>query len=307
MEAKTANEVPLRKILNTYGRDIIRSYHGYDMYQSPFREETHPSFQVRQDNTWKDFGSGEYGSAIDLVIKLEQCTFLDAMKIFESGKFGINNEIKQIKIAPKEPKTKKLIITKVAPLQNKALLNYMKAERGIDPAISSKYCKEVYYIREGSNQNLYAVAFMNDSGGMEYRNGAGYKGAFINKDITTIDNGNNNQCAVFEGFIDFLSYLQMTKGNSQKQNIDFVILNSVSMVEKAIPFLQKYKCVNCFLDNDAAGLAAYNKIKQNTKQAINESHYIFSEYKDLNEYLTDQLKKNRTDKTNIHPRHCRKV
>lgn len=292
MEAKTANETPLRDILNAYDRDVIRSYHGYDMYQSPFRTETHPSLQVKlNSNTWKDFGTGEFGSAVDLVMKLEGCSFLEAMQIFEAGKFGTG--IRQSDPTPrkKEAEVKKVFISKLAPLQNKALLNYLKEQRGIEPDIAKRFCQEVYYKRDGNDKNLFAVAFLNDSGGMEYRNGAGYKGAFVNKDITSIDQG-NDKCAVFEGFIDFLSYLQMTKGQPEKQGIDFVILNSVSMVEKAMPFLEKHQSAHCFLDNDPAGNKAFNRIKHSVPLAINESRFLYPDHKDLNEYWTDQLKKN---------------
>lgn len=290
MEAKDANTIPLEQILNVYGREIVRSYSGYDMYQSPFRKETHPSFQViHRSNTWKDFGTGEFGSTVDLVMKMEQCSFLQAMNLFETGKFGLSYKSATLHAKHPEPEVKKAVICKIATLQNKILLGYLKEQRGIDFDIATTFCKEVYYKREGNEKNLFAVAFMNDSGGLEYRNGAGYKGAFVNKDITTIDNG-SSQCAVFEGFMDFLSYQQMMKGKTEKLNIDFVILNSVAMVDKAIPFLEKHSCLNCFLDNDPAGLTAFSRINQLPVTVVNESKYLYPEKKDLNEFWVDLLR-----------------
>lgn len=293
MEAKNANAIPLEEILAAYGRLKVRSYCGYDMYQSPFREESHPSFQViHSSNTWKDFGTGEFGSAVDLVMKMEKCTFVQAMSVFDSGKLGQipHNYTPPIKQPVSKPQPTKAIICKIAPLQNQILLHYLKEQRGIDPDIATCLCKEVYYKREGSDKNLFAVAFTNDSGGLEYRNGAGYKGCFINKDITTINRG-SDQCAVFEGFMDFLTYHQMMKGKPDKLNIDFVILNSVAMVEKAVPFLEKHSLVNCFLDNDPAGRAAFSRINRLPITVINESRYLYPEKKDLNEFWVERLKR----------------
>lgn len=293
MEAKNANAIPLEEILAAYGRPKVRSYCGYDMYQSPFREESHPSFQViHSSNTWKDFGTGEFGSAVDLVMKMEKCTFVQAMSVFDRGKLGQipHNYTSPIKQPVSKPQPTKAIICKIAPLQNKILLHYLKEQRGIDPDIATCLCKEVYYKREGSDKNLFAVAFTNDSAGLEYRNGAGYKGCFINKDITTINKG-SGQCAVFEGFMDFLTYHQMMKGKPDRLNIDFVILNSVAMVEKAVPFLEKHSRVNCFLDNDPAGRAAFSRINQLPVTVVNESKYLYPENKDLNEFWVEWLKR----------------
>lgn len=296
MEALNANKIPIKKILEKYNCYPAKSYGNYEMYCSPFREDTTPSFQVLlEKNIWKDHGSGEFGSAVDLVMKIEKCGFLEAMRIFENETFGnhaINSE--QPISKPTTPKVSSQVV-KTADLQNKTLLSYMKQERGIDQDIAMRFCKEVYYKRENSDKNLFAVAFLNDSGGLEYRNGAGYKGAFINKDITTINN-NSNQCAVFEGFIDFLTYQQLMKGKEDKLNIDFVILNSVAMLERALPFITKHERINCFLDNDPAGNNALSKIKRNSAtKVINESQYLFADKKDLNEFWVDQLKKKQNE------------
>lgn len=295
MESKQANQIPIEDIMEAYGRSCIRHYSGYDMYKSPFREEGQPSFQVvLSSNTWKDFGSGEFGSAIDLVMKMEKCSFKEAMQLFDTKKFGEN--IGGYMREPKREKevVSKVTISKVAPLQNKILLSYLKDQRGIDASVAAKFCKEVYYKQEGSEKNFFAVAFMNDSGGMEYRNGAGYKGSFVTKDITHITN-NSNRCAIFEGYMDFLSYQQIMKDKPEKLNIDYIVLNSVSMINKAISHIQEkgYQVINCFLDNDPAGKNAFNKIKdcRENLTIVNESARVYPSFKDLNQFWTDQLKK----------------
>lgn len=303
MESKQANQIPIEDIMEAYGRSCIRHYSGYDMYKSPFREEGHPSFQVvLSSNTWKDFGSGEFGSAIDLVMKMEKCSFKEAIQLFDTKKFGENFDSTTREKRKEREVVSKVTISKIAPLVNKTLLSYLKDQRGIDASIATQFCKEVYYKQEGSDKNFFAVAFMNDSGGIEYRNGAGYKGSFISKDITRINN-DNDRCAVFEGFMDFLSYLQIMKNKPDKQKIDFIILNSTSMVNKAISIIQEkgYKTINCFIDNDAPGRAAFNKIKEscNNSIVVNESARVYPTFKDLNQFWTDQLKKKQAE--NLRP------
>lgn len=55
------------------------------------------------------------------------------------------------------------------------------------------------------------------------------------KDITTIRNG-VKEAFVFEGFIDFLSFMAINKNQAVSES-DFVILNSVSFFEKARVFM----------------------------------------------------------------------
>ena len=50
---------------------------------NPFRKERSPSNSLhlnRKTNRWCDYGSGGYGSNIDLVMKLEGCTFREALE-----------------------------------------------------------------------------------------------------------------------------------------------------------------------------------------------------------------------------------
>ena len=91
MESKVANQIPIADILEKYGCEIVKSYCGYDMYKSPFREEKTSSFKVDiGTNRWQDFGEGTFGSAVDLVMRLENCSFSAAMKIFEENNFSGN-------------------------------------------------------------------------------------------------------------------------------------------------------------------------------------------------------------------------
>ena len=91
MESKEANKILLKEILSKYNRVPEKCYGAYDMYKSPFRDEKAASFKVNKNtNKWADLGDGSYGGVVDLVMKLECCCFLDAMKKIEEREFKVS-------------------------------------------------------------------------------------------------------------------------------------------------------------------------------------------------------------------------
>ena len=79
----------------------------------------------------------------------------------------------------------------------------------IDSDIGRMFCKEVHY--ELRQRRYFALAFGNISGGYEVRNPY-YKGCIKNKDISLIPQSRGeaqSRVCLFEGFMDFLSYLTL--------------------------------------------------------------------------------------------------
>lgn len=71
--------IPIKDYLQQKGIYPTKIYSGYGLYKSPFRNEKTPSFKVDYNtNLWHDFGSGEGGSIIDLVMKMHKCSFIQA-------------------------------------------------------------------------------------------------------------------------------------------------------------------------------------------------------------------------------------
>ncbi|MDU1891964.1 MAG: toprim domain-containing protein [Dysgonomonas sp.] len=93
---------------------------------------------------------------------------------------------------------------------------------------------------------------------------------------------NTETCLVFEGFMDYLSYLTIKKIN--KPIVDTVILNSVSNLSKAIDIIKSHSKVYTYLDNDEAGRNA-TKFFNKTCYALIDKSVKYANYKDLNEYL----------------------
>ncbi len=113
-----------------------------------------------------------------------------------------------------------------------------------------------------------------------------FKGCIAPKDISIrkVRDGPATECAVFEGFIDYLSALTLGIINGA----DAIILNSVCNVNKAIPVLKDYTVINCYLDNDNAGKTTLAELAKQTDSAVIDRSTLYSGFNDLNEYLTNK-------------------
>jgi len=163
----------------------------------------------------------------------------------------------------------------VRPLLNGRLLGYLK-ERGIDAHVAIPNCEEVRYRVRG--KRYYAIGFRNRSGGLELRNRF-FKGCIPPKDISLKRNG-TDVCAVFEGFMDYLSAMQLGIIAS-----DWLVLNSVSNVEKALQMLGDYQRIECYLDNDNAGRRTFQRLQECFGEKVIDRSSLYAGHKDLNEYL----------------------
>lgn len=215
MTSQEANSIPLGDILSHYGYEPSRRYGGYDMYRSPFRSDTSPSFKVfREENRWYDFGDGTYGRAVDLVMRVENCSFPQAMK--ELGRMRTSPQLSMPSIRKPEtvsgrlPAAAPMTVLKVIPVQNRHLLDYA-ASRGIDGEIVRKYCVEVHYCFERNPREKYALGFANDHRGFELRNsmfkGRGALGkirSFLPENVILV----NESERLYPGCNDFNEFLQ---------------------------------------------------------------------------------------------------
>ena len=140
MTSNQANSICIREYLHDMNITPKRANSHYGMYYSPFRSETAPSFKVDfRKNLWYDFGSGEGGTMVDLVMKINNCTFREAMKKLN------NNEISTITLPEKRACISfKTILKNVRPLKSPALTGYL-AQRSINIAVPQRQCLEVHY------------------------------------------------------------------------------------------------------------------------------------------------------------------
>lgn len=252
-----------------------RSYYG--MYLSPYREDIHPSLKVDfNKNLWTDFGSQDGGSIIDLVMKVENCSFREAIERLKTKEHQIASFSFHRNTLCKEST---ILIRKIKHLENKALLQYLD-NRKINLSIGTQYCKEVYYAVNG--KPYFAVGFKNDSGGFELRSKY-FKGCTA-KDITSLRKYTDT-LIVFEGFMDYLSLITL---QPIFQSHDAIILNSLSMLDRLKEIIQTYSQVRLYLDNDTAGDQA-TELLQSWASNITDCRKLYRSYKDLNEYLDSDI------------------
>ena len=169
------------------------------------------------------------------------------------------------------------------PLEHRSFVAYLQ-ERGIPAHIAKVKCKEAHYVVNG--KSYFAVAFENVCGGWELRNRY-FKGCRGRKDISYLPwsrDGPSTECAVFEGFIDYLSALAL----GIISGADAIILNSVVNVNKAVPYLKGYTVVNCHLDNDNAGKTALAELTAIYGSIVIDRSTLYSEFNDLNDFLINQ-------------------
>lgn len=290
MDIAEAKKVRLIEYLASLGFQATKVRGVSYWYISPFRQERTPSFKVNDNlNEWYDFGIGKGGDIIDLGRLLFNLPSVsDVLRKLCSTSPQYPSRLTAVNTT-NNPTLNRWSGIKVITLSHPALLTYLRL-RGIDLNLAQKYCSEIHY--KFKNKDYFGIAFENRSKGYEIRNSL-FKGCMYNKDITILYNQPNAQqreCCVFEGFIDFLSFLTITEHRKESPIIfevpcDYIVLNSVSNIAKCTDFIGRYANVHSFLDNDKAGWSAFQYIhKILGVRVVNESvHY--EGFKDLNDYL----------------------
>lgn len=278
MNTTQAKKIKLEEFLQKVGYVPASVKESYLMYKATYRGDKDASLKVDLNhNIWIDFGNGKGGNIIDLAMLIYNTTDISVClkNISNTMDFGDKPIFSfQKQNIPVETKSE-IEITKIAPLTHVALLQYLE-ERKINIKVAQANCKQIHY--NIKDKNYFAIGFQNNSGGWELRNKY-FKGC-SSKDITTIDRGGEN-CLIFEGFFDFLSYATLHPENS----VDNVcVLNTVINLEKSKDFLRKHKTTSTFLDNDDAGRAGVTELQNEGMNIVDESTK-YSEYKDLNLYL----------------------
>lgn len=274
--------IPIKDYLKSRKIHPAKEYSGYGMYTSPFRNESTPSFKVDYNqNLWFDFGSGEGGSIIDLVMKLDRCPFIDAIEHLRNhSSISVKEKDHSFSfhrdpVADKE-KTNGITQIEDKPLEHPRLLEYLQS-RKIDLFIAHEHCSEIHY--RAGERNYFAIGFANDAGGFALRNPQ-FKGCLSPNHITTVER-KTGTVLLLEGFMDYLSLITL---QPEKANVSAVVLNSVNNLEKALPFLSKHPSINAYLDNDDGGKRILEKLKGLDYPVKNCSSF-YAQSKDLNDHI----------------------
>ena len=271
----------------------VRRTPTYAVYRSPLREEVHPSFKVdTEKNLWIDYAEGRGGSIIDLCMRLEGCTLSEAIcrlgqNALEHTAYSYSSSKRETPICPKQKEmasgTRRLIcLSDTLPPH---LQEYLKKERCIDLEKVTPFLKCISYEVRGRRHE--AIGFANSSGGYELRDNHLFKGTVAPKDITPIFEDMEQPVCLFEGFMDFLSFLSMKKEITSV----CLVMNSVSNVARSIHYLNKRNItsVRAFLDNDDAGRKAVQEFV-NTGFKVEDMAVYYRDFKDLNEFHVSRVR-----------------
>jgi DNA primase len=295
MNCKQFNSISLEEVLLSLGHLPTKQNEKEAWYLNPFASESQASFKLdKKINAWYLHSEGVGGNNTDFMKKYLNTSVNEVLIWAEKQKFSSFHQHQRIKKS--EPNYR---INEILNLENPNLKQYLQ-ERGLSPKIYD-YIKEVRFTV--GEKKLYAIGFENLSGGFELRNSF-YKGSLLKKDISIINLNCNihditnfqakkiRTVAVFEGFLDALSFVEMQRSFTG----DILVMNSISLLNKSIEHLKNYSDINLFLDNDNAGIKCKSQIIKSFSEAKDHSG-IYSNHKDLNEFLIHRIKNDAANKS----------
>lgn len=295
---------PIVEYLERKGIKPVRKTPTYAMYRSPLREETHPSFKVdTEKNLWIDYAEGRGGSVIDLCMRLEGHTLSEAIRRLGqnapvNGTYSFLNDFVPNNSQPVMAVNGARRLIEISDTLPSHFQEYLTKVRCINLEKAMPFLKCISY--EVRGRHYQAIGFANLSGGYELRDNKTFKGTIAPKDITPIFTDRAEPVCIFEGFMDFLSFLSM----KEEITNHCLVMNSVSNVARTIRYLNDRHLTNirAFLDNDEAGRRAVQDfIKAGFHVEDMNIHY--KDFKDLNEYhvsrVREQQKRKAQEQTHI--------
>ena len=288
MNIDQIKKIKLQEFLVTIDCKPVKQYGVNLMYLSPLRTEKYASFKVNTGlNLWYDFGIGRGGNIINLAELLYNSS--EVSYLIHQIERNVPGCV-SVSLPTAKPNTPQNSFEnlQVLSITHPALINYL-GERCIDIEIARTVCKELHFDTRG--KHYFGIGFPNIAGGYEIRNPF-FKGGITPKDISLFHNEESRQsCFVFEGFMDFLSFMMLRrKENNGLKRQDYLVLNSITNIHKAIKKLSCYDSVQCFLDNDTAGRNAYLRLSKELGSSVLDSSSLYSDFKDLNDYLCAEVK-----------------
>ena len=302
--------IPVVDILSWYGKRV--DHRGY-MYYSPFRDEAAPSMRVTvnpSDGTWiwADFGGSpspgrkvDGGGVLHLVCRLEGLNpsseadlakAAGVLRQIASSKGVAVIETESLRERRRAARPAGIVVDRVdGTFTRRNLVNYMCRVRGVPRQLLESYCRQVtYHYRSDSSRRFTVVGFPNNAGGYTLRGtGEGSKKNYLSGISTFAPDGSHRPdgaasgggCALFEGFVDFLSWLAW-RGETVP-GMDVCVLNSTANVGQAKDWILAHGVVRTFFDNDNAGGEATDAVRSWCEESGLDFKDGRAAYRDLND------------------------
>ena len=225
----------------------------------------------------------------EAICRLGQTASLDAAYGLSKAK----SDIGASPVTPWQPSGARKLI-EVSDTLPPHLETYLTDKRCIDLNRARPFLKCICY--EVRGRGYQAIGFANQSGGYELRDDNVFKGRIASKDITSIFTDRAELVCIFEGFMDFLSFLSMKEEIINR----CLVMNSVSNVAKAIRYLNDRHLthIRALLDNDDAGRRAIQEFARAGFQVEDMSRY-YKDFKDLNDFHVSRVREQREQKWQV--------
>lgn len=257
-------------------------------YLSPFRFEKTSSFKVdNSKNLFYDFGEGFGGTLIDLIIKLENITVKEIISKYSNNNFSFQKH--KYSIQNREIFKSNISIIEVKEIFSYPLKNYLK-DRNIISNKAYKYLKEIIF-KINNESTQFALGFKNIDGNYELRNKI-FKGCSGKNLSMILNNENENRVFIFEGFFDFLSFMEL----NNYPNFNFIVMNSITNSDRLITHLNNvnYCEIHLYLDNDEAGDNCTNKLINQFTNSVIDHRMEYKNHNDLGDFIIENLINSKT-------------
>lgn len=178
-------------------------------------------------------------------------------------------------------------VVRVMPPDNNFILSRYLETRGIKELADGRL-STIYYRNTKDSEDertFYAIGWQNDKGNWEIATANGFKSSIGSKDISIIP-GFSGHIAMFEAYFDYMSWLKLERPVALPT---VIILNSISLLGRAIEWAANIPKVDIYFDHDGPGLKATQDLISRLPQATDRS-FGYSGYKDYNERLVAELK-----------------
>ena len=283
-QKERANSVDLVDFLQRQGEKLIPS--GRDK-----RLASDHSITVR-GNRWYDHAAEQGSYAIDLVKRLYNLSFPDAVSLLLGGEQGVPYRQHNTKA----PEPKKPFMLPQAHTDMRRVFAYLIKQRAICREVLSEFAREKLVFEDKEHHNAVFVG-VDENGVARHAHkkstatGSGFRINVEGSDPAysfhyLSKNSNPHTLFVFEAPIDLLSYISLHPENWQQHS--YVALNGVSEqpVHKLLELYPQLRRVVLCLDNDEAGLNAASRIHKSLREkSFEDVEYDISAHKDWNEEL----------------------
>ena len=285
MNAKEIKDtVSLIGLLSRLGYEPVKKTGKEHQYFSMLHDETKPSFYVCDDlGVWYDQGLATGGDVIKFGLEYWKLSFPETLeKIAEvCGSNMPKHEDRRKRSAVKIPHYEIEDIKALG--TNPAITGYLQS-RGIWQAAQGHLKEVYYYVEDQKKQRKYffAAGWQNELGSWEVRNKY-FKGCLGHKAISFIP-GSENRLAVFEGYLNYLSWLTDNPGADDS----VLVLNSIALLNAAAKKAQPYNHIALYFDRDQTGHNATLELIKALPQALDHSA-IYDGHNDYNDKFRAEL------------------